>query len=122
MRTIAVAVAALALQSAGFKATLTAGGHAPVINKRWPYSVKVDNSKGKPLAARITVAVVDPIGIVHPVEFFSSKKTVTNIPFKGTFREAVLWPIQSKGYTLTFRVTVRIGAAKRVLRYAVTPT
>ena len=121
MKTVAVAVAALALQSAGFRATLTAGGHAPVIDKRWPYSVKASNSKGKPLAARVTVAIVDPIGVVHPVEFFASTKTVTNIPFKGTFREAVLWPIESKGYTLTFRVTVRVGTAKRVLGYAVTP-
>jgi hypothetical protein len=122
MKLVVVAVAALALQSAGFKATLLAGGHAPAINTRWPYSVKVTNTKGKPLAARLTAVVVDPIGGVHPVEFFSSStKHVTNFPIKGTFRDAIIWPPESKGYALTFRMTVRVGTAKRVLTYLLTP-
>ena len=74
MKLVVVAVAALALQSAGFKATLMGGGHAPAINTRWAYSVKVTDAKGKPLAARLTAVVVDPIGGVHPVEFFSNSK------------------------------------------------
>jgi hypothetical protein len=122
MKLVAVAVAALALQSAGFRATLAAGGHAPAINTRWAYSVKVTDGKGKPLAARITAVVVDPIGGVHPVEFFSSAtKHVTNFPIKGTFRDAIIWPIEAKGYQLLFKVTIRVGTAKRVLRYVLTP-
>ena len=122
MKLVVVAVAALALQSAGFKATLMGGGHAPAINTRWAYSVKVTDAKGKPLAARLTAVVVDPIGGVHPVEFFSSsKKFVTNFPIKGKFRDAIIWPPESKGYALKFKLTVRVGTAKRVLTYLLTP-
>jgi hypothetical protein len=122
MRLVAVAVAALALQGATFKATLAGGGHTPGINVRWPYTVKVRDAKGHPLAARISVAIVDPIGGVHPVEFFANTKNITNYPIKGTFRDAVLWPPESRGFTLKFRVTVKVKTAKRVLTYAVTPT
>ena len=121
MKLVVVAVAALALQGAAFKATFVGGGHTPVINARWPYTVKVTNAKGKPLAARITAVVVDPIGGVHPVEFFANKKTVTNYPIKGTFRDAIIWPPEANGYTVTFKVTVRIGTAKKVLTYLLTP-
>ena len=114
MKLVVVAVAALALQGAAFKATFVGGGHTPAINTRWPYTVKVTDAKGKPLAARITAVVVDPIGVVHPVEFFSSaKKHVTNYPIKGTFKDAIIWPPESKGYALTFKVTVRVGTPRR---------
>ena len=122
MRLLAIAAAALAGTVAPVKATLTAGTHHPAINMKWPYVVKVVNAKGKPLAARISVAVVDPIGGVHPTMYYlSTTKYVTNIPFKGTFRDAVRWPPESKGYPLTFRVTVRVGTATKVLKYVVTP-
>ena len=122
MRLFAIAATALAVTAAPFKATLTAGTHHPVINTRWPYAVKVVDAKGKPLRARISVAVVDPIGGVHPTLYYvSTTKYVTNIPFRGTFRDAVKWPPESKGYLLTFRVTVKVGTAKKVLKYLVTP-
>jgi len=121
MRLLVIAVSALAIGTVPFKATLTAGTHHPAINTRWPYEVKVVDAKGAPLRATISVAVVDPIGGVHPTQFFVGTKYVTNIPFKGVFRDAVLWPPESRNYTLTFRVTVKVGAAKKVLRYLVTP-
>ncbi len=122
MKLVVVAVAALALQGAAFKATFVGGGHAPVINTRWPYTVKVTDAKGKPLAARITAVVIDPIARVHPVEFFSSAtKHVTNYPIKGTFKDAIIWPPEANGFTVTFKVTVRVGTAKKVLTYLVTP-
>ena len=80
------------------------------------------DAKGKPLAARISVAVVDPIGGVHPTQYYLGTKYVTDIPFKGTFRDAVKWPPESKGYPLTFRATVRVGTTRKVLKYVVTPT
>jgi hypothetical protein len=122
MRLLAIVVTAVAVTAVPFKVTLTAGTHHPSINTRWPYSVKVVDTKGQALRARISVAVVDPIGGVHPTLFYASDtKYVTNIPFKGTFRDAVKWPPESKGYPLTFRVTVTVGKAKRVLKYLVTP-
>jgi hypothetical protein len=119
MRLLAIVASMVALQAAPFKATLTAGGHNPVVNTRWPYAVKVVDGTGKPLRARISVAVVDPLGTAHPTEYYASKKLVTNIPFRGTFRDAVKWPPDSRGYPLTFRVTVKIGTVSRVLKYAV---
>jgi hypothetical protein len=119
---LAVTATALAVTTSPFKTTLTAGTHHPAINTRWPYAVKVVDANGKPVAARITVAVVDPIGGVHPTLYYvSTTKYVTNIPFKGTFRDAVKWPPEAKGYPLTFRVTVKVGTAKKVLKYVVTP-
>jgi hypothetical protein len=57
----------------------------------------------------------------HPTEYYANKKLVTNIPFRGTFRDAVKFPPESKGYPLTFRVTLKVGAATRVLKYTVVP-
>lgn len=129
MRLLVIALTALTLaatapaaSAVAFRATLIAGTHRPAINTRWPYAVKVVDSKGRPLRARISVAVIDPLGTVHPTEFYASTKIVKNIPFRGTFRDAVKWPPESMGYPLTFRVTLKVGAATKVLRYAVTPT
>ena len=120
---LAVTATALAATAAPFQATLAAGTHKPAINTRWPYSVKVVDAKGKPLSARITVVVVDPIGGVHPTLYYlSTTKYVTNIAFRGTFRDAVKWPPESRGYPLTFRVTIKVGTSKKVLKYVVTPT
>ena len=121
MRLLTVAVTTLAATVAPFHATLTAGTHHPSVNGKWPYSVRVVDAKGMPLAARISVAVVDPIGGVHPTQYYLGTKYVTNIAFRGTFRDAVKWPPESKGYPLAFRVTVTVGKVKRVLRYVVTP-
>jgi hypothetical protein len=122
MRLIAITATTLAVATMPFKATLTAGTHHPAVNTRWPYAVKVTDRKGHPLRARISVAVVDPIGGVHPTLFYASTtRYVTNIPFRGTFRDAVRYPPESKGYPLTFRITVKVGAAAKVIKYVVTP-
>ncbi len=122
MRLLAIVATAVAVGATPFKATLVAGTHHPAVNTRWPYAVKVTDAKGHPLRARVSVAVIDPIGGVHPTQFYANTKYVTGIPFRGTFRDAVRWPPESKGYPLTFRVTVKVGTAKRVLQYLVTPT
>ena len=119
---LALAGAALGANSVVFKATLTAGTHRPAINTRWPYAVKVVDAKGHPVRARISVAVVDPLGGVHPTQYYLGTKYVTNIPFRGTFRDGVKWPPETKGIPLTFRVTLKVGTAVKVLRYAVTPS
>jgi len=119
---LALAASVLALAATPFKATLTAGTHHPAINTRWPYAVKVVDARGGALRAKISVAVVDPIGGVHPTQYYLGTKYVTNIPFRGTFRDAVRWPPESKGYPLTFRVTITVGTTVRVLKYVVVPT
>jgi hypothetical protein len=124
---LALAVVPLASAALPFKAKLTAATHTPKVDTKWPYSVRVTTLKGKPMKARITAHVVDPLGDVHPVEFGARKVDVVNHPFFGTFRDFVIWPPASATelggipVTLVFRVTVKTAKGKKVLRYDVTP-
>jgi hypothetical protein len=121
MNLVAIVLSLVALHGAPFKATLTTAGHTPKVNSRWAYAVRVSNTAGKPIAARITVQIKDPFGGVHPVEFYSVKKNIVNFPIKGVFRNAVSWPPEARKITLTFRVIVTAAGGRRVLTYAVTP-
>jgi hypothetical protein len=121
--TFAAAGAAVAVASALAAApavTLTAAGHSPKAGTRWVYSVKAE-TRGKPAAAKLTVQIVDPIGGVHPVDYGTTTKPVRNWPFTGTFRDFVVWPRSSRGIPVTFRLTVTVGGAKKVIAYRVTP-
>ena len=123
--TFTAASALLALTGSVLVATpprvvVTAPGHTPRIGIHWDYTVAVSED-GRPVAARITEQIVDPIGGVHPVQFGTSTKNITNWPIKGTLRDFILWPADSRGIPLTFRVTVRVGAERKIDNYAVTP-
>jgi hypothetical protein len=120
MKALAVAAAAVAFVAAGVKVTLTAAGHTPKVGTRWPYSVHA-TVNGHPAKGRLTAQVVDPLGTAHPVQYGTTTKFVTNWPFTGTFHDFLIWPKASRGVPVTFRMTVRVGKTKRVLKYAVTP-
>jgi hypothetical protein len=120
MKTLAAGLAAAALFAGGVKVTLIGSGHTPRVNTHWPYSVHATKG-GKPASARLTAQIVDPLGNAHAVEFGATTKKVVDWPFKGTFRDYLIWPSSSRGIPLTFRVTVRVGTVKRVLTYQVTP-
>ena len=119
MNAVAAIAAAGILLAAPLKVTLTAPTHTPKIGAKWPYVVHATRG-GRPAAARITVQIVDPLGTAHAVEFGANKKHVTNWPFKGVFRDYVIWPRSSLGVPLTFRVIVVVGATKKVINYKVT--
>jgi hypothetical protein len=108
------------LVAAAVQVTLTAPGHTPMINTRWRYVVHATQG-GKPVAARLTAQIVDPIGGSHPVTFGNGAKPITNWPFKGTFRDFVIWPTSSRGVPLKLRIVVRAGGVRKVITYAVTP-
>jgi hypothetical protein len=110
-------------QKAAFRATLTADGHTPRIIVKWWYTVRVTDLKGKPMAARITVRIKDPLGGVHPVQFGRDvKKDVRNYPIVGRFRDWVNWPRDSAiGITLTFQVVVKTTRGQVTLSYPVRP-
>jgi hypothetical protein len=114
-------LAALGLFLTPFKATLTAPTHRPKVNARWSYSVSVVDSAGKPLRARLTAQVVDPFGGTHPVQVGTSTKNIVRLPFRGTFRDFVQWPPESRGFKLTFRATVTSGGRSVELTYWVRP-
>jgi len=106
--------------AAPLKATLTAPGHTPKINTHWNYVVRATVA-GKPVAAKLTAQIVDPIGGRHPVEFGANTKTITNWPFKGVFRDYIIWPASSRGVPLKLRLVIRAGGSTKVITYAVTP-
>ena len=76
-------------------------------------------SNGKPVAGRITarssIRSAAPIRSSTP----ATKKPIVNRPFTGVFRDYVLWPGESRGIPLTFRVTVKAAGVTRVIRYVV---
>src|SRR5215510_333538 len=98
MALLAVVLSLVSLHGAPFKATLTAATSTPRVNSRWAYTVKVTDGAGKPIAAKITVRIKDPIGGVHPVEFYDRKQNVVAHPIKGVFRDAARWPPSSRGF------------------------
>ncbi len=119
---LALAAPAVAAAPKTFKAILTAPTHAPKIKTHWPYQVTVTDLNGKPLAATLSLAVVDPIGGVHPVQYGASTKYITNVQIKGTFRDYVIWPPASAvGVALKFRATLKTAKGKTVLIFLVTP-
>jgi len=103
---------------AGPRVVFRATTHTPKVNVRWPWSITVSTQAGAPLAATISVAIVDPIGGVHPVEYDCCKgKFITNVKIKGRFADKVIYPLASKGYRVVFRVTVRTALGRRVVNY-----
>jgi hypothetical protein len=119
MKIAAALTAAGALAAGSLHATLFASGHTPKVGVHWPYTVHASVG-GTPARARVTARIVDPLGGVHPVGFGAKKGNVTRIPFRGTFRDFVIWPATSVGYPLTFRIIVTAGTSKRVIDYKVT--
>ena len=93
--------------TAPLRVVFKTGTHTPKVNAVWPWSVTA-TSAGKPVAGTVTAVVIDPVGGVHAVEFGCCKtKFITNVRFKGTFRDYVRYPLISKGYRVTFKVTVK---------------
>lgn len=122
MKLVAALVASIVAVAAGaatVKVTLSAPTHTPKIGVHWPYTVRV-TSNGKAVAGRITVQVVDPTGTAHTSQFGRNSKYIRNWPFKGVFRDFIVWPASSQGVPLTFRVTVVAAHAKKVIKYRVT--
>jgi hypothetical protein len=124
-RILALLVLAILVPAAGTAATppgprvaLRAPTHTPRVNVRWPWSITVSTQAGTPLPATISVAIVDPIGGVHPVEYdCCKKKFITNVRIKGRFADKVIYPLASKGFRVVFRVTVKTALGRRVVNY-----
>jgi hypothetical protein len=109
---------------ASFRATLTADTHSPRVLKTWHYHVRVTDSKGHPIWARVTSRIVDPLGTVHPVEFDGTGHNpyVKDYRFFGNFCDSAVWPRNSAvGVTLRFETVIVTAQGRRVLVYAVTP-
>jgi hypothetical protein len=126
LRLAALCVATLALPlsagaSTGFRAVFSAATHTPRVNTNWRWSLKVTSLAGRPLAARITVQLLDPYGGVHPVEFGCCKRLIVGHRITGSFRDYVKFPPEAQGFKLRFRVIVKAAGTTRVLTYWVRP-
>lgn len=120
MKVIAAALATAALATAPVKATLSAPGHTPKVKTKWHYTLRVTQG-GRPVAARLTAQIVDPIGGVHVVQFGSTTRDIKNFPIKGVFRDYIIWPGSSDGIPLKLRFLIRTGGKSTKLEYRVTP-
>lgn len=121
---LALAPSSAALSSTAavpFKAVLKAPKTNPKVNVRWYYSITVTDLKGKPIRATVTAHILDPLGGVHPVDYGPTQKPIANFPFRGTFRDYLTFPPESKGFQLTIRWTIKAMGAKRILRRTVVP-
>jgi hypothetical protein len=103
-----------------FRATLEAPTPTPEVGTRWSYTVTVVDRSGAPLKARITVEVVDPIQQAHPVDYDGTTEPIVDRPIDGEFSDYVIWPPDSRGIALTFRVTVKAMGMIERLPYRVT--
>jgi hypothetical protein len=102
-------------------ARLIAPTHSPKVNAKWRYTVRLTDRRGRPLAGKLTVQIVDPLGTAHAVQFDETKQNITNRPFQGVFRDYAQFPPDARGFRLTFRVRVRAAKGRLEITYAVTP-
>lgn len=133
---LALLVVPVAGAAVGIKATLKAPATEPTINVKWPYSIKVTDLKGAPVRATVTAVVIDPLGAVHPVMYGPTGppkpqpgKPVRNWPFKGTFRDYIIFPPDARlatplgGVTLRWTVKAKLGGKTytKILKRLVKP-
>jgi hypothetical protein len=138
---LVVLVVALTMSTTGavgaavpFKATLKAPATQPKVNVKWPYSIKVTDLKGKPISAKLTAVVIDPLDTVHAMDYGPTgppnpgpPKPITNWPFKGTFRDYIIFPPDARlanqlgGLTLRWTVKAKIAGKtyKKILKRVV---
>jgi hypothetical protein len=100
-----------------FRAVLRASTHRPRAGQPWPYSVRVTDLRGRPIAARIRMQVLFggvPVGKVDGGRTFR---------FVGVWREPrrppVIWPPRARGQSLVFEAIVSARGATKRLDYPV---
>jgi hypothetical protein len=104
-----------------FRLTLSAPTHRPRVGPKWWYVIRATGADGRFVRGRLTVEVVDPLGTAHPAEVGTTTRTLVNFPFTGRYRDFAQWPPASRGYPLSFQVTVAADGGRKTVRYSVTP-
>ncbi|MEZ5101744.1 MAG: hypothetical protein R3C15_18485 [Thermoleophilia bacterium] len=106
---------------APFRARLLVPPGDPAVGTRWTYAVEATDASGAPLAATVTVEVVDPLQQAHPVQYDATEEDIVDRPFAGRFEDYVDWPADGRGVPLLFRATVEHAGDEVVLALPVTP-
>ena len=122
---LAAALASLALAGSALAAAPLAVAFKPLaagpkVNVKWPYRVTVTQG-GKPVNAIVTATLIDPLAQEHQVMDGANKPLKARAAKGGVLSEQILFPPESKGFTLTLRFTVTAGGARKVAEVAVTP-
>ena len=131
MRTIGLALAALALAASAVgaspvvKATLRTSSPTPVVDEPWRWTVVVKDARGKPLAARMRLQILFGGLVVGcwkgtAMTQCSGATAGTWIAFRGKRMGVLTWPAQSLGVKLTFQAVVAVGKKTLRLRAPVT--
>jgi len=94
-----------ALSATTIHVTVSSPTHRPKVNVPWPVKVTVTNTKGKPVAATLTMQVLfdgQPVGKIDNGAVYH---------FVGTWKERkgneITWPASSKGEPLTLQFIVK---------------
>jgi len=99
-----------------FKATLSAPNHHPVVNEKWPVTVKVTNLADKPIAATVQMTVLfagAQVGQVDNGKIYH---------FKGRHHEIITWPAASVGRQLTLQFVVKAGGMTKKILWPIVVT
>jgi hypothetical protein len=117
--------------AAPFKATLTAPTHRPKANALWRITVTARSNSGKSLRATADYQFLlhgQVVSRAHPSPNADPRSACAKAgncrhspwPFRGRFRDTLVWPARSAGIDLTFRVVVKVkGLGTRNLDYSV---
>ncbi len=124
---VALALAGAPAQAAGagFVARLYAPNHHPKAGKLWYITVTAKTAAGRPLRAVAWYEYYyngQKVATAYPTPNNSrdSNGGTRPWPFRGSYRDGILWPARSVGYPLTFRVVVKVkGLGVRNLNWKV---
>ena len=115
----ALSLAGSAAAAGPLKAVFKPATPAPKVTVKWPYTLTV-TAGGKPARGLLTATLVDPLGMSHQV-LDDALKPIRKRAFNGAFSDKILFPAEAKGFTLTIKFAVTVGAAKTVTVVRVTP-
>jgi len=108
-----------AVAAGPLKAVFKPATPAPKVTVKWPYTLTVTMG-GKPAKGLLTATLVDPLGMSHQV-MDDAVKPIKQRAFNGVFSDKILFPAEAKGFTLTIKFAVIVGAEKTVTVVRVTP-
>lgn len=95
------------------RGSLTAPDHAPVAGKGWPYSLKVSDAAGKPLAGTVDIEFLFGGQVV-------GRDTPPTHPLaSGTWHDVLTFPAEAIGQPLTFQAVVHTSQGSITLDWRV---
>ena len=115
----ALSLAGSAAAAGSLRAVFKPATPAPKVTVKWPYTLTV-TAGGKPARGLLTATLVDPLGMSHQV-LDDALKPIRKRAFNSVFSDKILFPVEAKGFTLTIKFAVTVGAAKTVTVVRVTP-